>query len=159
MKSSSSSKSRTMVARLGPGLAVAVALLASLLLVGGVSGGGRGLAARHSRIHSISEEGAKVVPEKNIFDFTFSPLQGNAGGGTQVTLTLNKDFPETRFGNFWCKFGEKAVPSQSYFLSSEGQRAVVCQAPSGPTRSYFLKISVDGVKFHRSSGPTFLYYS
>ncbi len=117
---------------------------------------GRSLAVRHSRIHRIKEEGKSVEEEKNIFQFTISPAQGKAGGGTQVTLSLNKEFPENPSGDFWCKFGEKTVPSQSYFLSEDG-RAVVCQAPAGPPRQYFVKISLDGKKFH--SGPRFLYYT
>ena len=116
----------------------------------------RALQARHhSRIHSISEDGKEEKSDRGLYKFTINPLQGSSGGGTQVTLILNKDFPDNPTGDFWCKFGEKVVPAQSYFLCEEG-KCVVCQAPSAPTRQYYVKISTDGKKFH--SGPKFLYY-
>ena len=116
----------------------------------------RGLQARHSRIHSISEDGKEEKKERDLYRFTINPLQGNSGGGTQVTLILHKDFPDNPNGDFWCKFGEKVVPAQSYFSCEEG-KCVVCQAPAAPTRQYNVKISTDGKKYH--SGPKFLYYS
>ncbi len=126
-------------------LALALALLSS---AGRQAGAERALSAQHSRIH-ISEDGKPAEPEKNIFKFTISPAQGGTGGGTQVTLTLSEDFPENPSGAFWCKFGEKVVPSESYFLAGDGTtRNVVCQTPSGPPRNYPVRVSLDGKNFH-----------
>ena len=117
---------------------------------------GRTLKGRHHSRIRVTEEGKPATPEKNVYKFTINPEQGNAGGGSQVTLTLNSEFPENSSGNFWCKFGEKVVPAQSFF-QCDGGRCIICQAPSAPARQYPVKVSSDGEKFH--TGPRFLYYS
>ncbi|QDZ20119.1 IPT/TIG domain-containing protein [Chloropicon primus] len=155
-------------------LVVAV-VLALLCALQGVQAAGAGREvlesrvthSRHSKINSISEEGKKtntktardkVENEKSVYEFTFNPLQGSANGGTQVTFTLSKTFPSNPSGLFWCKFGEKVVPAQSYFLSASG-RAIVCQTPAGSPRQHFVKISTDGKTFYKSSSQKFLYYA
>lgn len=121
--------------------------------------------ARVSKIHSISEEGKAQdsarddEQEKKVYNFSFAPLQGQAGGGTMVTFTLSHKFPENPSGNFWCKFGEKAVPSQSYYLSDNG-RAFVCQTPAATPRQHLVKISMDGkAYYYGQSSQKFLYYT
>ena len=129
--------------RASPAAAAACALLLLLCALsldaaeGAASAGRTVLASRHSRIHSISEEGKATESDSRedskTFEYMFHPLQGIAGGGTKVTFTLNKHFPENPSGQFWCKFGEKTVPSQSYFVTQGGSRAIICQIPFSHT--------------------------
>ena len=96
------------------------------------------------------QPGGKSVQNPSSLQFTIDPRQGPTGGGTQVTITVSSDIPRGHNGNFWCKFGGKVVPSQSYFQNQDG-KAIVCQAPSASPRVVPFGISLDGMKFYAGS--------
>ena len=100
------------------------------------------------------------------FSFAIEPRQGPSTGGTLVTFAISGSMPPGKDAsgdaNFFCQFGERAVPVQSFFLAprsdpGEGQPAVVCAAPAGPMRtSVTTRLSLDGRRF--TSGPRFYYH-
>ena len=70
--------------------------------------------------------------------FNIQPKEGPASGGTLVTLQMNAaDVPMTH-PKWWCSFGEKRVPAQSFFMipseqhGGKGSPALLCVAPAGP---------------------------
>ena len=72
--------------------------------------------------------------------FNIQPKEGPASGGTLVTLQMNAaDVPMTH-AKWWCSFGEKRVPAQSFFMipseqhGGKGSPALLCVAPAGPIR-------------------------
>lgn len=103
---------------------------------------------------AVAQGGSGAV-EKLAFDI--EPERGTQGGGTHVTLTLHnrEAIPSDHDGQFWCKFGEKRVPAQSFFVAANGQPSVLCQTPSAAPRPVTVRLSYDGKRFH--NGPRYIY--
>mmetsp|Transcript_12028 Transcript_12028/g.38075 ORF Transcript_12028/g.38075 Transcript_12028/m.38075 type:complete len:159 (-) Transcript_12028:71-547(-) len=130
------------------GRAAAALLLALLLAALGGSDAGRNSGGESSK-GGIAR-----------YSFSIEPREGPSNGGTQVTLTVNSgDIPKGH-SVFFCQFGDKVVPSQSFFSKpGDGPTtpAILCQTPAGPMRSSVtVKLSLEGTKF--SAGPRYYYH-
>lgn len=108
-----------------------------------------------------AEPGTAGIGAKKV-GFTVTPKEGPASGGTMVTLHMNpSDVPLTH-AKWWCAFGDKKVPAQSFFMipsethGERGNPALLCVAPAGPVRGTVpVKISLDGKRFY--AGGRFYY--
>ena len=72
--------------------------------------------------------------------FNIQPKEGPASGGTLVTLHMNAADVPMSHAKWWCSFGDKKVPAQSFFMipseqhGGKGSPALLCVAPAGPIR-------------------------
>lgn len=118
------------------GLAVLVALQLAI-----IEGSTRGPGVSAQQPLEQSQQPSTHTKESRFkVGFNVQPKEGPASGGTLVTLHMNAADVPMNHAKWWCSFGDKRVPAQSYFMipseqhGGKGSPALLCVAPAGPIR-------------------------
>lgn len=116
-----------------------VVVLAALLLAI-IVGPPRGARVSAQLPHEQSQQSPTHTRGGRKVGFNIQPKEGPASGGTLVTLHMNAADVPLSHAEWWCSFGDKSVPAQSYFMipseqhGGKGSPALLCVAPAGPVR-------------------------